>query len=91
VEPTFRFKILSPKKQVFDADVVSVTAPGDAGYFGVLANHAPLISTMKQGDVDVRLPDGEEKRFRIAGGIFRVERNSAVLLAEAVEQVDGGG
>ena len=87
MDPTYRFKILSPKKQVLDADVVSVIAPGDTGYFGVLANHAPLISTMKQGEVKVRLPGGEEKRFRITGGIFRVEKNSAVLLAESVEEV----
>ncbi len=86
MEPIYRFKILSPKKQVFDADVVSVVAPGEAGYFGVLANHAPLIATMTQGDVEVRLPGGDERRFRITGGIFRVEKNSAVLLAESIEE-----
>jgi F-type H+-transporting ATPase subunit epsilon len=77
---------MSPKRQVLDADVVSVIAPGDLGYFGVLAGHAPFISTMREGDVEVRLADGGEKRFRISGGIFRVEKNSAVLLAESVEE-----
>jgi F-type H+-transporting ATPase subunit epsilon len=91
VEPTYRFKILSPKSQVLDADVVSVTAPGEAGYFGVLAGHAPFISMMREGNVEVRLPGGEEKRYRITGGIFRVEKNSAVLLAETVEQTDQAG
>jgi F-type H+-transporting ATPase subunit epsilon len=91
VEPTYRFKILSPKKQVLDADVVSVTAPGEMGYFGVLAGHAPFISMMRQGDVEVRLADGGEKRFRISGGIFHVEKNSAVLLAESVEETAATG
>jgi len=91
VEPTYRFMILSPQKQVLDADVVSVTAPGELGYFGVLAGHAPFISMMKTGDVEVRLAGGEEKRFRISGGIFRVEKNSAVLLAESVEEIAAAG
>lgn len=87
MEPTFRFKILSPKSKVIDEDVVSVVAPGESGYFGVLANHAPLVSTMRRGEVTVRLPDGVERRFRITGGIFRVARNVAVLLAESTENV----
>jgi len=91
VEPTYRFKILSPKKQVLDADVVSIVAPGELGYFGVLAGHAPFISMMKEGDVEVRFAGGEEKRFRITGGIFRVEKNAAVLLAESAEETTGQG
>jgi F-type H+-transporting ATPase subunit epsilon len=66
---------------------VSVVAPGESGYFGVLANHAPLVSTMRRGEVTVRLPDGVERRFRSTGGIFRVARNVAVLLAESTENV----
>jgi F-type H+-transporting ATPase subunit epsilon len=87
VEPTYRFRILSPKSRVLDAEVVSIVAPGAAGYFGVLANHAPLVSTMGAGEVTVRFPDGADRRFRIGGGIFRVARNSAVLLAETVEEI----
>lgn len=91
MEPAYRFKILSPRKQVLDADVVSIIAPGELGYFGVLAGHAPFISMMKEGDVDVRLAEGGEKHFRITGGIFRVEKNSAVLLAESVEEITAAG
>jgi F-type H+-transporting ATPase subunit epsilon len=87
VEPTYRFRILSPKGRFLDDEVVSIVAPGETGYFGVLANHAPLVSTMRPGEVAVRLAGGEEKRFRIDGGIFRVARNSAVLLAETVEEI----
>jgi F-type H+-transporting ATPase subunit epsilon len=87
VEPTYRFKILSPKMRVLDEDVVSIVAPGEAGYLGVLANHAPLISTMKEGEVKVTLAGGGERRFRIAGGILRVAHNSAILLAESVEEI----
>jgi len=89
VEPTYRFKILSPKAQVLDEDVVSIVVPGEAGYFGVLANHAPLVATTRSGEVAVRLPSGAERRFRVSGGIFRVARNTAVLLAESAEPIEG--
>jgi len=87
VEPTYRFKILSPKTRILDEQVVSIVAPGETGYLGVLANHAPLISTMREGEVNVTLPGGAERRFRIASGILRVSHNSAVLLAESVEEI----
>ncbi len=64
---------------------------GRARVFRRTRRHAPFISTMKEGDVDVRLAEGGEKRFRITGGIFRVEQNSAVLLAESVEEITAAG
>jgi F-type H+-transporting ATPase subunit epsilon len=91
VEPTYRFKILSPKSQILDEEVVSMVAPGEAGYLGVLANHAPLVSTMKEGEVRVTLPSGTERRFRIGGGILRVAHNAAVLLAESIEEMPASG
>jgi F-type H+-transporting ATPase subunit epsilon len=61
-------------------------APGEAGYLGVLANHAPLVTTLTSGTLKVKL-DGKEKWYRIEGGILRVARNSAVLLSEVVEEI----
>ena len=85
--PTYRFTILSPKVRIFDEDVVSIVAPGEAGYLGVLANHAPLVSTMKEGQLKVTSPNGTERWYRIGGGILRVAHNSAVLLTESIEEM----
>ena len=82
---TFRFKILTPKSEVLNAEVTSMIAPGEAGYLGVLANHAPLITTLHPGTLKVRL-ETQEKWFRVEGGILRVARNEAVLLSESVEE-----
>ena len=87
---TFRFKILTPSEQVLEGDVTSMVAPGEAGYLGVLANHAPLLTTLRAGTLRVRMVDGE-KWFRIGGGILRVARNNAVLLSETVEEVGESG
>jgi F-type H+-transporting ATPase subunit epsilon len=91
VDPTFSFKILSPKAQILDEEVVSIVAPGGAGYLGVLANHAPLISTMKDGELKVKFSGGTERRFRITGGILRVAGNNAVLLTESIEELGAAG
>jgi F-type H+-transporting ATPase subunit epsilon len=92
VAATFRFKILTPKSEVLNAEVTSMIAPGEAGYLGVLANHAPLITTLSPGTLKVRL-ENEEKWFRVEGGILRVAKNEAILLSEAVEEtpVDHSG
>jgi F-type H+-transporting ATPase subunit epsilon len=83
---TYRFRIMTPAKTVLDAQVVSLIAPGGAGYLGVLANHAPLVTTLRSGTLTVRLEDAE-KLYRVEGGILRVANNSAMLLSERVDEV----
>jgi len=83
---TYHFKILTPGDMVLDDEIVSMIAPGEAGYLGILANHAPIITTLKRGTLRVRFGD-TEKWYHIDGGILRVAGNSAVLLSESVEEV----
>lgn len=83
---TYHFRILTPSTKVLDEEVVSMVAPGEAGYLGVLANHAPIVTTLTNGTLKVTLVDAE-KWYKIDGGILRVARNSAVLLSEAVEEI----
>jgi len=49
-----------------------VTVPGSEGYMGVMAGHAPLVSTLRAGMIDV-LVDGKDDRYFIRGG-FRRDR-----------------
>ena len=83
---TYKFKMLTPNRTAFDGDVVSVTAPGGAGYLGILAHHAPLITTLKSGDLTLRTKEGESHRYRIGPGILKVANNEAVVLTETVEE-----
>ena len=83
---TYNFRILTPGAKALDATVISIVAPGEAGYLGVLANHAPLITTLREGDLKVRFEDNREKRYRIGSGLLKVARNQAVLLTESIEE-----
>ena len=86
MEAVFNFKMLTPTKTAFEGDVVSIVAPGGAGYLGVLAHHAPLISTLKDGDLKIRFADNRIAHFRIGRGLLKVAHNTAIVLTESVEE-----
>ena len=49
----FQFELVSPEKMVVSKGVVMVSVPGSEGVFGVLAGHAPFITSVKAGVIDV--------------------------------------
>jgi len=83
---TYKLKVLTPNRKAVDEDVVSIVAPGEAGSLGVLANHAPLISTLKSGDLTVTFADDREVEYRIGNGLLKVANNEAILLTESIDE-----
>lgn len=81
---TFNFKVLTPNRSEIDDTVVSIVAPGTDGYLGVLANHAPLITTLRPGDLKVRYEGDREVHYAIGQGILKVADNVAILLTESI-------
>ena len=79
----FTLKIVTPEEEIFNREVVSVVVPGTGGSFGVLANHAPLISQVENGIVNAMLPDGTEVVVDQTGGYVKVKDNEMVLLASS--------
>lgn len=76
-------EILTPDKKVFEGDVTAVTVPGTLGSFQILKDHAPIISTLEDGQVIIKGTAGEEI-FNIKGGVVEVLDNKVIVLAEAV-------
>jgi len=76
-------EILTPDKKVFEGDVTTVTVPGTLGSFQILRGHAPIISTLEDGQVIVKSTTGENI-FNIKGGVVEVLANKIIVLAEAV-------
>ena len=62
------FELVSPERLLFSTDVEMVVVPGDEGDFGVLAGHAPLVSTVRSGVIDVYESDSISERIFVAGG-----------------------
>ncbi|MBU1699661.1 MAG: ATP synthase F1 subunit epsilon [Candidatus Eisenbacteria bacterium] len=82
---TFHLSVQTPERTVFDDAVVSLVAPGGAGYLGVLAHHAPLITDLVPGKLSLRDTSGSERVFAISGGFMEVSRNHATILADTLE------
>ena len=82
---TFQLSILTPEKTVFEGAVEYVEAPGSEGYFGVLANHAAMVTGLASGTLKVRDAAGDQKSWPVSGGFFEVSHNKATVLADSVE------
>ncbi|EGY02599.1 ATP synthase F1, epsilon subunit [Nitrospirillum viridazoti Y2] len=82
------FELVSPEKLLVSQPVDMVVVPGTEGYLGALPGHAPLITTLKPGVIDIYL-DGIttiSNRIFVAGGFAEVtETRCTVLAEEAVE------
>ncbi len=79
----FHLDVVTPTKNVFSGNVVSVTAPGSEGQFQVLAGHAPFLSSLATGEVRVDLADKSQQTYKVSGGFFEVSANRAMLLVES--------
>jgi F-type H+-transporting ATPase subunit epsilon len=79
---TFPFELVSPERLLVSEQVEEVVAPGTEGEFGVLAGHAPFLSTLKPGIVTVKLPGGALRKLFVRGGFAEVNASGLTILAE---------
>jgi F-type H+-transporting ATPase subunit epsilon len=84
---TIRCEIVSQDRTVFTGDVDIVVLPGAAGEMGILPRHAPVLTTLKLGVIQVR-KSGREEVFTVAGGVAEVQPDIVTVLADAAENVE---
>lgn len=75
------FDLVSPERLLLSTDAEMITVPGTDGYMGVMAGHAPLITGLRAGMIDV-LKDGTDTRYFIRGGFAEVSPQKITVLAE---------
>ncbi len=81
------FSLVSPERELFSGQVDQVDAPGSEGDFGVLAGHAPFMTTLKEGWVKVHV-DGQIRTFDVHGGFADVTPEGLTILAEKADEVN---
>lgn len=77
-----RVRVVSPEKIVFEGDAAAVVAPAWDGQVGILPNHAPMLTLVGAGELNIERPGGGTDSFQVAGGVLKVERNQLTLLTE---------
>ena len=77
-----RLEIITPDKELYKGEAKFVTVPGVDGSMGFLDHHAPLITVLKAGNVEVTMNDGKKQDFPVKGGVVEVSHNTVMVLAE---------
>ena len=78
------FELVTPEKLVMSDDVHMVVVPGAEGEFGVMAGHAPFMSTLRDGDLAIyRTAGGQPEKVRVTGGFAEVSDKGLTVLAES--------
>ena len=75
-------EIITPEKQLFNGEVNSVKVPGTIGDFEILNNHAPIISSLKEGEIRIISIDNKVEKFQINGGVIEMKKNKIIVLAD---------
>ncbi|WP_375573430.1 F0F1 ATP synthase subunit epsilon [Ahrensia marina] len=83
----FPFELVSPERQLVTGEATQVVVPGAEGQFTVLANHAPFLSTLKPGVLEVTMADGSTDRIFVRGGFADANPEGLTLLAEEAQRV----
>ena len=83
-----QFSLVSPSRELFSGEVDHVIAPGTDGEFGVLVNHAPFMTTLKNGVVRVLDGDTVTMRLFVRGGFADVTPAGLTILAEEAVNMD---
>ncbi|MBM3515510.1 MAG: F0F1 ATP synthase subunit epsilon [Alphaproteobacteria bacterium] len=79
---TLTFDLVTPGRLLLSEQVEMVIVPGSEGYFGVLPKHAPVISTLRPGVIDVHQGGAVTRQFFVAGGFAEVSAAGATVLVE---------
>jgi F-type H+-transporting ATPase subunit epsilon len=79
---TIRVDIVSAEAEIFHGDATMVIATGELGELGITPRHAPLITRLKPGHIDVVQDGGERQQFYVSGGILEVQPQVVTVLAD---------
>jgi F-type H+-transporting ATPase subunit epsilon len=85
----FKFELVSPERLLVSDKVEQVLVPGAEGDMTVLAHHAPVLTTLRPGVLDIGMPGGEHRRYFIRGGFAEIGPAGLTVLAEtAIDLVE---
>jgi|TARA_B110000902_G_scaffold76365_1_gene90791 F-type H+-transporting ATPase subunit epsilon len=74
--------IITPDKELFSGDILSIELPGSDGSFEILNNHAPIIATLSGGKITIALENGKKESFEVNGGVVETQNNKIIVLVD---------
>ncbi|WP_201353627.1 ATP synthase F1 subunit epsilon [Hydrogenimonas urashimensis] len=86
---TMKLEIVTPHGQIFSGNVKSATFPGAEGEFGVLPEHASLVSLLEAGIIEIEKEDGTVDSIVIDSGYVKVDENKTLVVVEGAVPIIG--
>ena len=84
-EGFLKTQIISPDNQVYDGNTEMVVLPGDEGDFAAMYEHAPIITFLRPGKVEVFLKEEKENiSFFVAGGFVKIQNNNCLVMVDYI-------
>src|SRR6266566_5511596 len=84
---TMHVEVVTAERELYSGEADSVIAPGSEGELGILPRHAALLTTLKVGEMLIKLGEAEEPFF-VSGGFLEVSNNRVTVLAETAERAE---
>ena len=81
-----RLEIVSAESELFSGDCEMIFAPAVMGEVGILPRHAPLLTTLRPGEVVARLEGGEEQTFYVSGGVLEIQPHVVTVLSDTAHR-----
>ncbi len=85
---TMHCDIVSAEREIFSGTVTMVSVTGSLGELGILPGHAPLLTGLRPGPVQLRLESGEEEVFFASGGFLEVQPGVVTILADTAARAE---
>jgi len=84
----FDFSLVSPDSLLFSSKIEMVTVPGSEGYMGVLPGHAPVLSSLRPGLIEIYKDGLVSNRYFLNDGFVSIEPSRCIVLVEKVVVLD---
>lgn len=75
-------ELITPEKRLFEGEAMSIKLPGKTGGFEILNNHAPIVSTLVEGNIRIITSKKETKNFSINSGVIEMQNNKIIILID---------
>ena len=85
---TTHLDIVSAEREIFSGVVEMIVASGELGELGITPGHAPLLTMLRPGEIQVTLQDGKEEVYYVSGGMLEVQPYYVTVLADTVERAE---
>ena len=85
---TTHLDIVSAEREIFSGIAEMIVASGELGELGITPGHAPLLTILRPGEIQVFLPDGTQELYYVSGGMLEVQPYYVTVLADTVERAD---